>query len=56
MATVIVRAYGLQARSTMPAHDVAMDSTHYDAIRILYAYAITTGTSATTFSPNAPVQ
>ncbi|RHW39574.1 S-layer homology domain-containing protein [Lysinibacillus yapensis] len=54
MAAIIVRAFDLGGGKKTPFKDVA-NSPYKSAIEILYANNVTSGTSATTFSPKANV-
>lgn len=56
MVTFLWRAYGSpKATGSNPFADVSADAYYYDAVLWAVANGITVGTSATTFSPDAPV-
>ena len=56
MVTFLWRAHGSpEATSTNPFADVSTSDYYYDAVLWAVANGVTTGTSATTFSPDAPV-
>ena len=56
MVTFLWRAYGApRASGSNPFTDVSADAWYYDAVLWAVANGITNGTSATTFSPDAPV-
>ena len=56
MVTFLWRAYGSpKATGSNPFADVSADAWYYDAVLWAVANGVTVGTSATTFSPDAPV-
>lgn len=56
MVTFLWRAYGSpKATGSNPFADVSADAWYYDAVLWAVANGVTIGTSATTFSPDAPV-
>ena len=56
MVTFLWRAHGSpRATGSNPFTDVSTDAYYYDAVLWAVANGITNGTTATTFSPNAPV-
>ena len=56
MVTFLWRAYGSpEATGANPFTDVGTSDYYYDAVLWAVANGVTTGTSATTFSPDAPV-
>ena len=56
MVTFLWRAYGSpRATGSNPFADVSADAYYYDAVLWAVANGVTNGTSATTFSPDAPV-
>ena len=56
MVTFLWRAYGSpKATGSNPFADVSADAYYYDAVLWAVANGVTNGTSATTFSPDAPV-
>lgn len=56
MVTFLWRAYGSpKATGSNPFADVSADAWYYDAVLWAVANGVTNGTSATTFSPDAPV-
>ena len=56
MVTFLWRAYGApRATGSNPFADVSADAWYYDAVLWAVANGVTVGTSATTFSPDAPV-
>ena len=56
MVTFLWRAYGSpKATGSNPFADVSTDAWYYDAVLWAVANGVTVGTSATTFSPDAPV-
>ena len=56
MVTFLWRAYGSpRATGSNPFADVSADAYYYDAVLWAVANGVTIGTSATTFSPDAPV-
>ena len=56
MVTFLWRAHGSpKATGTNPFTDVSTSDYYYDAVLWAVANGVTTGTSATTFSPDAPV-
>ena len=56
MVTFLWRAYGSpEATGTNPFTDVSTSDYYYDAVLWAVANGVTNGTSATTFSPDAPV-
>ena len=56
MVTFLWRAHGSpKATGTNPFTDVSTSDYYYDAVQWAVANGVTTGTSATTFSPDAPV-
>ena len=56
MATFLWRAHGSpKATGSNPFADVSADAYYYDAVLWAVANGVTNGTSATTFSPDAPV-
>ena len=56
MVTFLWRAYGSpKATGSNPFADVSADAYYYDAVLWAVANGVTVGTSATTFSPDAPV-
>lgn len=56
MVTFLWRAYGSpRATGSNPFADVSADAWYYDAVLWAVANGVTVGTSATTFSPDAPV-
>lgn len=56
MVTFLWRAYGSpRATGSNPFADVSADAWYYDAVLWAVANGVTNGTSATTFSPDAPV-
>lgn len=56
MVTFLWRAHGSpKATGTNPFTDVSNSDYYYDAVLWAVANGVTTGTSATTFSPDAPV-
>ena len=56
MVTFLWRAYGSpKATGSNPFADISADAWYYDAVLWAVANGVTVGTSATTFSPDAPV-
>ncbi|RHW40040.1 hypothetical protein D1B33_04105 [Lysinibacillus yapensis] len=57
MAIILVKAYNLRLPEavTLPFRDVSMTSGYQHYIQAIYNAGITKGTTANTFSPNAPV-
>lgn len=59
MASILVKAFGLPpysySSSENPFTDTQRLASHQTTINILYKMGITSGTSLTTFSPNAPI-
>ncbi|MGG0670704.1 S-layer homology domain-containing protein [Sporosarcina koreensis] len=59
MASILVKAFGLPpypySSSENPFTDTQRLASHQTTINILYKMGITSGTSPTTFSPNAPI-
>lgn len=56
MVTFLWRAHGSpKATGSNPFADVSADAYYYDAVLWAVANGVTNGTSATTFSPDAPV-
>lgn len=54
-AALITRALSIKDGGSTPYGDVADDAWYADAVRKAYTAGIISGTSSTTFSPNAPV-